>query len=238
MNGDINALRIDVDALIKAGLPANLLASLLTVDGAGSGLDADKLDGVELSTIYSRYDFKNLSTENLNDLTTNGVYLQPTDSNTSALRNYPRLNAGILEVFNAGSWITQRYTRYSDGASFTRYYQGWGLIGWKPWSISGTNLIDAGSQYGEVWFENGLLLQWGTVAIRTVANTPAGAWVTFPYTYDFLPSVFVSANTSVPGSYVHESSFSNLATSGCNIWVYRTNSTAMSITWLAIGYKA
>jgi len=51
MQADINALRIDVDKLLKSsGLsPSSILEALISVDGAGSGLDADKLDGYESS---------------------------------------------------------------------------------------------------------------------------------------------------------------------------------------------
>jgi hypothetical protein len=48
--GKINADLDIIDAAIAAGAPAAaILAKLLTVDGSGSGLDADKLDGVDAS---------------------------------------------------------------------------------------------------------------------------------------------------------------------------------------------
>lgn len=239
MNGDINALRIDVDALIKAGLPANLLASLLTVDGATSGLDADKLDGVELSTIYSRYDFKTITTEDLNNCYPNGVYIQPSDANALISRNYPVGNAGILETFNSGSWVTQRYSVYSNGISFVRKYQNWSPVGWSAWIPEAGFIkhIDIGNNYGVIHFGSGLLIQWGVVVITTTANAPTGAWITFHLAFDTIPVVQVTANTSVPGSYVLDASFASLQTTGTNIWVYRTNSTSMSVNWFAIGYK-
>lgn len=43
------------DALETATTAANLLVAIKTVDGAGSGLDADKVDGVELTNIVKVY---------------------------------------------------------------------------------------------------------------------------------------------------------------------------------------
>lgn len=58
MHEDINALRSDVDkaqsnivTLLQKVTPEELIAAILTVDGAGTGLDADKLDGNEYSDI-------------------------------------------------------------------------------------------------------------------------------------------------------------------------------------------
>lgn len=141
MNGDINALRIDVDNVLKNILPDNLLTALKTVDGTGSGLDADKLDGVELSTIYSdiysKYDPVTLgNTINLNNCIETGIYYQNTGSYCSSALNYPVTDATgsghlLVRRLNTG-YIQQIYTTFY-GHVYYRVYQDWAPVGWGAW---------------------------------------------------------------------------------------------------------
>ena len=56
IDSDINAHKANASAHHSRHTPATILSDLKTVDGSGSGLDADKLDGVELSAIRSEID--------------------------------------------------------------------------------------------------------------------------------------------------------------------------------------
>lgn len=75
----------------------------------------------------------------------------------------------------------------------------------------------------------------GTVAITPVANTPTSTSVTFPVgRFSATPNIFVTANTTVPGSTVQGASFSSGSATGCTLWVYRTNTSSTTINWQAI----
>lgn len=216
---------------------ADILSKLLTVDGSGSGLDADKLDGVELSDIYSKYDLILLGTDNLNDKTTTGTYYQRSDANATSGRNYPITNAGILSVYFGSSWITQKYIRYSDGITYVRYHQGWDPIGWSSWKRTDgmEQSKSLGTEGGYYVFHTGLKICWGKVTITPVANTPTTASVTFPITFNSNPALFGGAVTSVPGTQVTGYTVASTSTTGCVCYLTRTNTTATSMYWLAIG---
>lgn len=49
------------------------------------------------------------------------------------------------------------------------------------------------------------------------------------------PHVFVTGDTSVPGQTVLEVSANNVTAEGCNVWIYRTNTTSTGVWWMAIG---
>lgn len=78
-------------------------------------------------------------------------------------------------------------------------------------------------------------VQAGTVQITPVANTVTSAAVTFPTPYAAPPVVTVTAQTAVPGSQVQEVSAFNITATGCNVYVYRTNTTSVTISWTAVG---
>lgn len=91
---------------------------------------------------------------------------------------------------------------------------------------------------GRVQFSNGLLLQWGTESITPVANTPTKKDVTFPVAYTDSPVVITTAQTAVPGSSVTGTSAASITATGFECYVTRTGTTATSVGWLAIGYRA
>lgn len=90
---------------------------------------------------------------------------------------------------------------------------------------------------GRIRYENGLLIQWGSVSITPVANTPTSAEITFPIDYDATPGIFVSGLTSVPGTMVLGEGHNNDSPTGTTLWVTRTNTTATVVRWLAVGFK-
>ena len=187
MQQDINALRKDVDATqnniialtqdklnVSDYTAQDVLSKILTVDGAGSGLDADKLDGVELSSIYAKYDMHNLGTSNLNSITTPGIYGQNQNANATSGNNYPNTSsgAGILEVFdiyNSG-FIIQRYTTYY-GHQYIRFYKNWDPVGWQTWTRSNI-------RSGSVTVANVTANTIGTVAI-TLSDQPPSENIVF-----------------------------------------------------------
>lgn len=98
--------------------------------------------------------------------------------------------------------------------------------------------VTHGSRTGRVLFSNGLLIQWGTESITPVANTPTKKAVIFAVSYTDTPIVITTAQTAVPGTSVTGNSAASITETGFDCYVTRTGTTATSVGWLAIGYKA
>lgn len=91
---------------------------------------------------------------------------------------------------------------------------------------------------GRVLFSNGLLIQWGRESITPVANTPTKKDVTFAVAYTDTPVVITTPQTAVPGTVVTGSAAASITATGFDCYVTRTGTTATSIGWLAVGYRA
>jgi hypothetical protein len=74
----------------------------------------------------------------------------------------------------------------------------------------------------------------GSVSITPTANTPTSKTVSFNKTFSSTPNVIISAETSVPYSTVRGCGATNISTTGFTAWVYRTNTTATVLHWIAI----
>ena len=75
----------------------------------------------------------------------------------------------------------------------------------------------------------------GSVSITPTANTPTSESVTFNKTFASPPIVIATAESSVIGSVVRGVSVANVTTTGCDIYIYRTNNTSTNVNWIAIG---
>lgn len=78
------------------------------------------------------------------------------------------------------------------------------------------------------------LIQSGTTNITPVANTPTSQAITFATAFASTPVVTVAINGTVPGTVITGCSVSNISTTGCTIWVTRTNTTVTTISWIAV----
>ena len=78
-------------------------------------------------------------------------------------------------------------------------------------------------------------IQCGKVNVSCTANTVSTANVTFEKAYLIAPIVTVTAGSSSPGTVVTEVTMSNVTTTGFTICVYRTNTSATSVHWIAVG---
>jgi hypothetical protein len=77
----------------------------------------------------------------------------------------------------------------------------------------------------------------GTVSVPSVANTPSSQGVTFARSFSSTTglAVTVSGNNVGPGTSLVEASFSSLTTTGFDAWIYKTNATATTVSYQAIG---
>lgn len=74
-----------------------------------------------------------------------------------------------------------------------------------------------------------------SVLITPVANTPTSAGVTWGRPLPGTVHATATAETSVPGATVLEVSVNAITPTGCNAWIYRTNTTATRVHVIAMG---
>lgn len=75
------------------------------------------------------------------------------------------------------------------------------------------------------------LIQRGQVTINPVANTATSAHVTFSPAFSGTPTVMVTANTGTNN--VTSCTVNNVTSTGCDVWLVRTNTTATGVYWFA-----
>ncbi len=147
-------------ALADAALPASsytaadVLTKVKTVDGSGSGLDADLLDGqqgsyyLNTSTKLFKSGAEIAGSQDLNTYRTTGYYAQDSNADASSGSNYPVVAAGILEVITGdqgnGLQTEQRYSQYNVNDKYVRHYYNGTWTAWaKQW-----NSVNDGSGSG------------------------------------------------------------------------------------------
>lgn len=98
--------------------------------------------------------------------------------------------------------------------------------------------IVAGGQQGNLLLNGGnsnpILIQWGRVSITpTAANTVTKSAIKFIWGYQGIPAVFTELSSGAPATI--DISAGDITATGFNIYLQRTNTTATSIMWWAIG---
>lgn len=81
----------------------------------------------------------------------------------------------------------------------------------------------------------GLIAQGGLASITPVANVPTSVSVTFPTPFDSTPTVVTCAGTTAPGSQVLGTGATEVDSTGCKVWITRTNTTGTGVYWIALG---
>lgn len=107
---------------------------------------------------------------------------------------------------------------------------------WQAWANPVLH-TDAQPAYAGVLSQaNGAqIAQSGRTSITPVANTPTSVNVTFATPFAQAPSISTTPASSVPGSAVKGSAATDITTTGFKLWVYRTNTTATDVCWIATG---
>lgn len=127
--------------------------------------------------------------------------------------------------------------QYFDGDDY-RLKFGEGIkLRWGDYDIEAILAKTFGTATGRIHYKNGLLIQWGTVTITPVANTPTSSPITFPIAFDSSPSIHVSALSTVAGTSVLGIGHSSDTATGTDLYVTRTNTTGTVVRWLAVGFK-
>ena len=78
-------------------------------------------------------------------------------------------------------------------------------------------------------------VQYGSISITpSAANTPTAKAITFTKEFSGTPTVIVSADTAVPGTAMLGVGTANRSTTGCTIYLTRTNTVATTVNWIAL----
>lgn len=95
---------------------------------------------------------------------------------------------------------------------------------------------------GYVWFNDGLLIQWGRTSVTpTAVNTDTTARITYTYSYDNIPdrkTEISSATPNVANVTSGGGTTTALSKQGMNIYINSTTTKAVTVDWLATGYKS
>ena len=127
--------------------------------------------------------------------------------------------------------------QYFDGNEYRLKFGDDIVLRWGQYDIEATLTKVKANNSGRIHYKNGLLIQWGSVSITPVANTPSSVKVTYPVAYDYVPSVKVSCATSAVGTNILGFTHGNDTTTTTDLFVTRTNAVATTLRWLSIGFK-
>ncbi len=94
---------------------------------------------------------------------------------------------------------------------------------------------------GYIWFNDGFLVQWGRTSVTPSAiNTDTTARITYTYSYDNIPDRKTEVSSATPTVAKVTSgggTTTSLSKQGMNIYVNSSTTRAVTVDWLATGYK-
>lgn len=94
---------------------------------------------------------------------------------------------------------------------------------------------------GYVWFNDGFLVQWGRTSVTpTAVDTDTTARITYTYSYDNIPDRKTEVSSATPSVAKVTSgggTTTALSKQGMNIYVNSSTTRAVTVDWLATGYK-
>ena len=97
-------------------------------------------------------------------------------------------------------------------------------------------LFNNGENSGNFRMNNGFCIQWGKVSVTpTAANTTYNMAVKFPTAFSTKPAVFIIGQSSAPQVYSASIGQGGTEVDAFDIYLNRTNTTATSFHWVAIG---
>lgn len=215
-----------------------LLSLIKTADGAGSGLDADLLDGLNSTDIALAGTDSNTTVDNI---IKPGLWRLGANAGLPPGTNYGQLI--VSRGGGNGDTILQIVCGYTSNVFYWRTGNpavvggkgAWGA--WREVWHSGNAAQSKGAN-GYCTLPNGIIMQWGTVSITPVANTPTAATVTFPAAFSSATSYKAVPNMRSAVPYTGSRAATVVPASATQMTVYytRTDAVATNIDWLAIGY--
>lgn len=83
------------------------------------------------------------------------------------------------------------------------------------------------------FFNGGQIDSGRETIVPSAANTPTSKTITFGKTFIAAPNVVVTTESTVPGTIVTGVGVTDITTTGCKLWVTRTNTTQTIVNWIA-----
>ena len=240
---DVRLSVTDYFGTVRSAFELPTAFTLLDFKANGKGVAVGKvseLDGVEVDMDTSLYKNVYMGGPKRSDDEKN-VYFQSRDESANP-HNCKLYGGNGNSVTSIGCWDSARSIgiwRYLTGTKNMIIDKNVTLThgnGGDEFITSGD--VTHASHSGRVLFSNGLLIQWGRESITPVANTPTKKDVTFAVAYTDTPVVITTPQTAAPGTVVTGSAAANITATGFDCYVTRTGTTATSIGWLAVGYRA
>lgn len=240
---DVRLSVTDFFGTVRSAFELPTAFTLLDFSANGKGLAIGKVsevDGVEINMDTSIYKNIFMGGEKRSDDEKN-VYFQSRDESANP-HNCKLYGGNGNSATSIGCWDSARSIgiwRYLTGTQNMVIDRNVKLThGNGADEFITSDAVTHGNRTGRVLFSNGLLIQWGTESITPVANTPTKKAVTFAVAYADSPVVLTTAQTTVPGTSVTGDAAASITETGFDCYVTRNSTTATSIGWLAIGYKA
>ena len=175
----------------------------------------------------------------LSDAATPGDVQQTSQQQLDTARNVEFFNAGTLNagVVKVRTSLTVPAATITTATITTATITS-GAFTNMP-TVGGTAIVASGTSASGTYvkFSNGIMVCFGDAAITPVANTPTSVAVTMPATFSSATaySAFASALTTVPYTEVRECSTIRTSASVLTVYITRTNTTAATVCWFAIG---
>ena len=240
---DVRLSVTDYFGTVRSAFELPTAFTLLDFKANGKGVAVGKvseLDGVEVDMDTSLYKNVYMGGSKRTDDEKN-MYFQSTED-AANVHNCKLYGGNGNSVTSIGCWDSARSIgiwRYLTGTKNMIIDKNVTLThgnGGDEFITSGD--VTHASHSGRVLFSNGLLIQWGRESITPVANTPTKKDVTFAVAYTDTPVVITTPQTAAPGTVVTGSAAASITATGFDCYVTRTGTTATSIGWLAVGYRA
>lgn len=240
---DVRLSVTDYFGTVRSAFELPTAFTLLDFKANGKGVAVGKvseLDGVEVDMDTSLYKNVYMGGPKRSDDEKN-VYFQSRDESANP-HNCKLYGGNGNSVTSIGCWDSARSIgiwRYLTGTKNMVIDKNVTLThgnGGDEFITSGD--VTHANHSGRVLFSNGLLIQWGRESITPGANTPTKKDVTFAVAYTDTPVVITTPQTAVPGTVVTGSAAASITATGFDCYVTRTGTTATSVGWLAVGYKA
>lgn len=208
--------------------------------GMALGKVAELLNYLDIAFDYTNFSNNNFVGGNKRSNAEKNIYFSSLDdatypSNCKVYGGNGESKTGI------GMWDTgneRQIFRYEPNDNSFHFGANMGLFrGGKALLIEVINAMSSNNT-GRVKLSNGLLLQWGKVSVTpATANVTEQKEITFAEAYDLLPNIFITPQTSAPNILTFSIGQGGASKGGFSIYLNRTNTTATSFHWFAIGKK-
>lgn len=245
------------------GARANASGSYSTALGRGANASSEGAAALGYNSLASGYKAVALGQDSIASGTYStalGVCAEASGNNSTALGDYAEASGNkstaLGEYANASGINSTALGWNTIASAYCSTALGYGANASGSHSIAIGEIDNVDSNTVKIRADNGMyiarysgvngvtydemfvpLIQYGSLVITpSAANTPTYSEITFDIEYHENPIMMVTPLTSTPGTVVLGAGFNGVSTTGCNIWITRTNTNNTTVHWVAIGY--